>query len=290
MSNEERERGRNLEFRISQFIANHPLNYNEYIKDNRIYCKNCKGLCIEISPDKTHIVHINCSCEADRIKKEEKEKKEQEKMKKYNSLIQNSLLGERFKNVSFDNIDTNRPTSFINALERCKRFCENWDQIKEEGQGIYLYGDYGTGKTHLTACIGKELLSKNIPVVFTSFIEVSKQLRDIYSNAGHETESSLIYKLTNVDLLVIDDIGAEILKKNGQDNFMQEKIYDIVNRRYYNKKPIIFSSNYSIAELLEKRGMEQRTVDRIAEMSTVRLKLEGESYRMIMAKKNKPLF
>lgn len=290
MLSEEGKRVENLEFRISQFIANRHLNHNEYIKDNRIFCKNCEDSCIEISPDKTHIVHVNCSCETKRIREEEKEAKEKEAMKKYNSLIQNSLLGERFKNVSFDNIDLNRPDSFTTATERCKKFCDNWDKIKEEGQGIYLYGDYGTGKTHLTACIGKELLSKNIPVVFTSFIEISKQLRDIYSNAGHETESSLIYKLTNVDLLVIDDIGAEIVKKNGQDNFMQEKIYDIVNRRYYNKKPIIFSSNYSIAELLENRGLEQRTVDRIAEMSTVRLKLEGESYRMTLAKKNKPLF
>jgi DNA replication protein DnaC len=57
-------------------------------------------------------------------------------------------------------------------------------------------------------------------------------------------------------------------------------VFDIINKRYNNKKPTIFSSNHSPNELITQRGMMQKTVDRIAEMSKAIIKLSGESYRM----------
>ena len=66
---------------------------------------------------------------------------------------------------------------------------------------------------------------------------------------------------------------------------MQEKIYDIINRRYANKMPTIFTSNYSIQDLINDRGLEVKTADRIAEMSNAVIKLEGTSYRETMLRR-----
>ena len=90
-----------------------------------------------------------------------------------------------------------------------------------------------------------------------------------------------------MDLLIIDDIGTEILvKEDGTKNWLQEKMYDIVNSRYINRKPTIFSSNESLTELVQKCGLMKKTVDRIAAMSTAKIKLQGSSYRLI--EQNKP--
>ena len=84
---------------------------------------------------------------------------------------------------------------------------------------------------------------------------------------------SLIRELTRVPLLIVDDLGAERLNK-----FQNETIYYIIDTRYKAMMPTIFSSNYSLDELLEQ-GLEQRTVDRINEMSTAVIKLTGANYR-----------
>ena len=103
-------------------------------------------------------------------------------------------------------------------------------------------------------------------------------MRESY-NREIETENQIIDKLAKIDLLVLDDVGSEKLFKNNGESFMQEKIYDIINRRYINKMPTIFTSNYSIQQLIDERGLEIRTADRIAEMSNAVMKLDGTSYR-----------
>jgi DNA replication protein DnaC len=54
-------------------------------------------------------------------------------------------------------------------------------------------------------------------------------------------------------------------------------------------KPIIFTANYSLKELIEDRGMAKRSVDRIMEMCEI-LKLNGESYRRKVSLEREKLF
>ena len=89
-----------------------------------------------------------------------------------------------------------------------------------------------------------------------------------------------------MDLLIIDDIGTEIVIKNGEKTWIQDKIYDVINARYINQKPTIFSSNESLVDLVEKCGLMKKTVDRIAAMSTAKIELRGSSYRLIEQKQN----
>ena len=80
--------------------------------------------------------------------------------------------------------------------------------------------------------------------------------------------------------MFIDDLGTERVQTKDGDLWLQEKVFDVLNKRYNNRKPTIFTSNYSIQELLSERGLAIRTVDRIVEMSSAVLKVEGNSYRM----------
>ena len=92
-------------------------------------------------------------------------------------------------------------------------------------------------------------------------------------------EIDLINKIANVDFLFIDDLGTEKVTKDGEDTWLQDKIFEVINKRYNNMKPTIFTSNYSLQELVQDRGLLDKTVDRILEMSTAIIKVEGRSNR-----------
>ena len=129
-----------------------------------------------------------------------------------------------------------------------------------------------------------ELINQYRTVLFTNFFEISKIIREAYNKRNSEEE--LINKITSVDFLFIDDIGTEVLKKNDEDTWLQGVVFDVINKRYNNKKPTIFTSNHSIQELISQRGFMPKTVDRIIEMSSLILKIEGKSFR-IENRKNK---
>ena len=262
-------------------VNTQPLQKDEYLKDGVIHCKNCnepRQTTINIF-GKDKIVRCICECQNQKYLKEEEEIKQKEKLRQIKELKVKSLLGSRYSDVNFENISSGNET-FNKALERCKKYCNISNKALEEGWGIYIYGSSGTGKTHLTACMCNELTNQLKQCLFTNFFEISKSIRNTFNNNG-ESEVNLIERLSHVDFLFIDDIGTELLKKNGEDTWLQEKIYDIINKRYNNKLPTIFTSNYSLSELLNSRGMMDKTVDRILEMSTAIIKIEGKSYRQV---------
>lgn len=254
------------------------LKEDEYLKDNVIYCKECNTR--RSREGIFSYVRIYCDCQQAEYDKEQERIKEVERQKELLKLKQASLMGERYKDVNFNTTETGHNPTFDTAYIRCKKYCEAYNKVIERGLGIYLWGDKGCGKTHITACMANDLMEKRKQVLFTNFFEISKMLRGTFNNQTKMSEADYIRKLATIDFLFIDDLGTERVQNKDGDMWLQEKIFDILNKRYNMKKPTIFTSNYSLQELVTDRGLMDKTVDRIAEMSSAILKFEGESYRM----------
>jgi DNA replication protein DnaC len=253
------------------------LKEDEYIKDNLIYCKLCntpRSLYI-----KNKLRRCICDCLTEKRDEEMKLAKAKQKELELEKLKIESLIGERYKGVKFDNCTVGVNNTFDVAFKRCKKYCDISDIVLRDGMGIYLFGDTGVGKTHITACMANELLDKYYSVLFTNFFEISKAIKSTFGKSN-ETENDYINRLANIDFLFIDDLGTERVQNGESDLWLQEKIFDVINRRYNNKRPTIFTSNHSLNELVTDRGFMRKTVDRIAEMSTAIIKIEGESYRL----------
>lgn len=257
----------------------------EYIKDNLIYCKKCNTprMCMGFN----RMVRCICKCQAEARDREQELALQREKQRRIDKIRQTSLLGEKYKQVTFENTDTSN-RDFKKIYDRCKRYCDVSYKVLEKGIGIYLFGTKGTGKSRLTACMANELMNNYYTVLYTNFSEISKYIRSTF-NRTNETEYDFLERLTNIDFLFIDDFGTELVSKNEQDLWLQEKVFEVVNKRYNNNKPIIFTSNYSLRELIEKRGVADKTIDRINEMCEV-MKLEGVSYRQYVKKEREVLF
>lgn len=255
-------------------------------EDGFIHCSLCHGKRTTQGFSNREVRCI-CTCQAEERDRQQEIERQQAKQKRLEKLIDLSLLGERYKNVSFETTESGSE-SFNIAFKRCRKYCEVSDKVLDRGLGIYLFGDKGTGKTRLTACMANSLMRKYHTVLFTSFSEISKEIRNSF-NKNMQTEQKIINRLAEADFLFIDDLGVERVMKGDQDLWLQEKIYDVINARYNNKAPIIFTSNYSLQELIEKRGIEDRTVDRILEM-TESMKIEGKSYRALAKRNTEKLF
>lgn len=247
----------------------------EFIRDNDIYCKKCGGRRTRFGF--TQKIWIKCKCQMEQWEKENQASKNLERKRYLEQLRRDSLLGDEYKNATFDKTDV-YSDNFAAIYARCEKFCANCEKVLEKGHGIYLFGDKGTGKTHLTACIANELLNKGRPVIYTSMGEISKTIR---SNFGSKemNEAQFMQRLRDVEFLIIDDFGTERVAKDDGDLWLQEKVFEVVNSRYNNRKPMIFTSNYSLQEMVKERGLSGKTADRIRE-KCVGMELRGKSYRL----------
>ena len=261
-------------------MINIPMNYDNTYEgeDGLLYCTKCHTLRVteKVIPVFDKRMPVPCKCMKEAEQKNKDRDEYNRKMQVIDKLRTASLMGERYKNTTFENTEI-VGGDFEKAFMRCHKYCDIADEALANGYGIYIYGNSGTGKTHLTACICNKLIDTYHQCLFTNFFEISKLIRSTF-NRNTEAES-IIKRICDVDFLFIDDLGTEILKKNGEDNWLQEQVFDIINKRYNNRKPTIFSSNYSLNELIEQRGMMEKTVDRIMEMSTAIIRINGASYR-----------
>lgn len=273
----------NLINQMDQNMHNLVNEDNTYIKDGLKHCSVCNEPLQTIInhpfTGEERIVNCICKCEVEKMKREEEERRNFERQKEIEKLQKSSLLGDRYKNTRFDNTIIGENNMFDEAFKRCRNYCEVSSKVLENGYGIYIYGDSGTGKTHLTACMVNELIKQHRPTLFTNFFEISQIIRGTFKS-NKDNEIDMIDKISNIDFLFIDDLGTEKVTKNGEDNWLQEKIFEILNKRYNNKKPTVFTSNYSLEELISARGLMEKTVDRILEMSSLILKIEGVSHRI----------
>lgn len=260
----------------------------EYIQDGDIYCKKCRSR--RTTTVFNRKVRCICKCQEAERQHEEEAERRKDRLKRVERLKKASLLGERYKNVNFDETDVSN-AKFKAIFKRCKKYTEVADQVLNRGIGIYLFGPSGVGKSHLTACMANKLMESYYTVLYTNFSEISKQIRGTYDNKKREaeTEQAFIEKLANIDFLFIDDFGTERVSKNEEDLWLQEKVFEIVNKRYNNNKPIIFTSNYSLGDMVAKRGLAPKTMDRIVETCEA-MELQGASYRAKINPENKQIF
>lgn len=258
----------------------------EFERDGDLYCKKCG------TRRTTNVfnrkVRCICKCQEEKREQEAEEERRKDRLERVKRLKSASLLGERYKNVSFENSSV-QDAKYEAVFNRCKKYTEVADQVLNRGIGIYLYGKSGVGKSHITACMANKLMEGFYTVLYTNFAEISKQIRRTFNNKKGESEQAFIEKLANIDFLFIDDFGTERLKKEEEDNWLQEKVFEVINKRYNNNKPTIYTSNYSMKDMIEKRGLASKTIDRIMETAEP-MQLEGKSYRAEKRAKNPALF
>lgn len=130
-------------------------------------------------------------------------------------------------------------------LNLCREYADDFDR---NSPSLFMYGETGLGKTHLSLAIAGEVIKKGYSVIYDSAQNLLNKLErehfGKYSNSSFIEESVL-----ECDLLIIDDLGAEFETK-----FTVSEIYNIINTRLLSGLPTIISSNISLDELTSHYG------------------------------------
>ena len=110
---------------------------------------------------------------------------------------------------------------------------------------LLLYGRTGLGKTFVCHCIAKDLLDAGYTVLYLTAPRLFKIIEDFrFSRDSHNEPSEMMEAVTDVDLLIMDDLGTEFVTV-----VTTSALFDIVNQRILTKKPTIISTNLSPTEL-----------------------------------------
>lgn len=205
-----------------------------------------------------------------KLEKEQNDIKDFKSKEEVKTLKKRSDIPLRFKDASFDNFKSDQKNA--KALKICKAYAERWADRKKSGGSLVLFGNVGTGKTHLAMAIANYVIENYQDRVYVT--TARKITRDIKSTWGDKenTEQGLINLYAKLDLLIIDEIGVQFLSD-------AEKmiLFEIINNRYENIKPTLIISNLNSDEI--KKTLGEQTVDRLREGRGAMVKFDWESYR-----------
>ena len=160
------------------------------------------------------------------------------------------------------------------AKEMVNRYILHYEKLRNKGMGLYIYsGTNGSGKTMLACCLLNEITKRYKGVVkfvnILDFLEMTKK--------GFSGDDEDVNNIRHAGLLVVDDIGAQMSKE-----WIDTVLYSLVNDRYVNRLPTIYTSNIPVNRL----KMDDRITDRI-ESTTYSVQLPEESIRKAMREQQK---
>jgi len=174
-----------------------------------------------------------------------------------------SVIPPRYRGVSFDRppvSDMARDLSTKAAVVDIAAYVDELDERLDAGRGLWLFGDTGTGKTTLAMLISKAALEAGRSVAIYSLPKLLARIRRTYdSEPGGDSYLSFFERLTGVDLLHIDDLGAE-----KRSDWVLEQLYALINERYEAQRSVLITTNLPHDELEEQIG--SRTVSRLSQM------------------------
>lgn len=165
--------------------------------------------------------------------------------------LESSGMQELIRSQTFENFDLSYYSG--EALARMKTIL---DIAKQYAQGfeagksgnIIMMGNTGLGKTHISSAMGGVIIKKGNDVYYTGAVEMLSEFEDDrFGYDRSEEASEKLDKYFSCDLLIIDDLGTELINQ-----FSTSCLYNIINSRLIRKKSTIINTNFTRDELRKK--------------------------------------
>ncbi len=189
-------------------------------------------------------------------------------------LLKIAKVPLRYENCSLGNYIIKNNASQLRARQMATKLAMYYPA---ESRGLLFMGGVGVGKTHLAIGTIKMLIEKGVSCMFYEFGSLLKEIQNSYSSISQTSELSVLEPIFNVEVLVLDELGASKPTDWVRDTMMQ-----IINTRYNDKKLTLFTTNY----LDGRRGNEETLEERIGVRLRSRLyemcqtvPIEAEDYR-----------
>ena len=202
---------------------------------------------------RVRVVSCLCKCDQAIMEARKEEDAKREFARRVQSLKTIGLTEKRFYEWRFEN-DNGKNSK----LDLARKYVQEWDEMQKKNIGYVIMGPVGTGKSFFAGCIANALMEQGVSVMMTNFSRILNELTKPYAD-----KNQIISNLVSYPLLIIDDLGIE---RNSE--FALEMIYNVIDRRYCTKKPLIVTTNLSYQDMTRSDlDMEhQRIYSRLMEM------------------------
>ena len=256
-----------------ELTAKEAMNYTskleEYLQEEN-NCKNCHGLyeCKNKIRGYTNYPqkynnHLMFSTEACYFKSQE-----------FKKIKESTTALQEPETSSLKTIDTSDKNRY-KLIKWVTNFIKEYDYGKNI-KGLYLHGNFGCGKTYILSACFNEMKKRGFR---TKIVYLPDLLRTI--KGDFEAVNDIMDELCNIDILLIDDIGAEKVTDWGRD----EILGTILQSRMNEHKTTFFTSNFTIKELeehLSNKGVDKvkanRIIERIKQL-TIDMEMLGANMR-----------
>ena len=246
---------------------------DEYVNkaDGLIYCAKCQTprQCVIQHGDRIVTPPVMCDCQRTAEEKEEAAFLKRQEEFRIERMKASGLQDRYLHDYTFANDKGYNP-----EIEKAQRYVTEWAMMKENCIGLLLWGNVGTGKTFIAACIANALIENGVSVLMTNFSKILNSLSAMFD----VDRNKVIESFNRYSLLIIDDLGIE---RNSE--FVLEQVFNVIDSRYRSKKPLIVTTNLTLDELKHPKDLAHaRIYDRVLERC-VPLKVNRQNIRQLNA-------
>lgn len=224
-------------------------NYSEVKKNKRKKCEFCGRelepigldyLYVNISSDNIQYHRCNCNKAEEFWRKKDKQEYEEEKRNRYKAVInriyKENYVGRNIQNLNFENFYSDQNNQYT---VKVVRDFTNKNKANIQANGLIITGESGVGKTHLAGAIANKLIEADKIVLMGRLTTLLDMIKETFRD-NTKSENELIELYSNVDMIIIDDLGTE-----RTSSWALEKLYTIIQNRCENGLPIIITTRFN---------------------------------------------
>lgn len=252
--------------RAARQYAEHEGDYRN--EDGLLMCGKChtqKEHVLTKSDGTTRTVHCACDCSVEQNRREAEEKRKRDRMQYLDSMRRTGFPDAEMREWTFAKSDHSDQRNENIA----RKYVANFTAMREQGTGLLLCGQVGTGKSFLAAAIANELISQGTPCLMTNFSRLISRISEKFGG-----DQKYLDNLNRFDLLIIDDLGVE-----RDSEFTWEKVMNVIDARYRAGLPLIITTNLGPKDFTDRADIRrQRVFSRLKEMCIL-LEVKGADRR-----------